>query len=55
MLLMTRTVRAVLPKRRNISKLALAMPVIFLAALSWAVGEFVGYLSGSGESCKHVR
>jgi hypothetical protein len=53
--LLARTFRAVLPKRRCVGKLLLAMPMIFLATLSWALGELVGYTSGSGESCKHVR
>jgi hypothetical protein len=54
-LFLARTVRAVLPKRRRIGKLALAMPMISLAMLSWAVGEFIGYFSGPGKSCQHVR
>jgi hypothetical protein len=44
-----------LPKRRHVGKLVLAMPMIFLAMLSWALGELVGYSSGPGGSCKHVR
>jgi len=54
-LLLARTVRAVLPKRRCIGKLALAMPMIYLAMLSWALGELTGYFAGPGESCEHVR
>jgi hypothetical protein len=54
-MLLARTVRAVLPKRRHVGKLVLAMPMIFLAMLSWALGELVGYSSGPGRSCKHVR
>lgn len=54
-LLLARTVRAVLPKRRYLGKVVLAMPVIFLAVLSWAVGELIGYFSGPGGSCHHVR
>jgi len=38
-----------------VGKLVLAMPVIFSAILSWALGALVGYSCGSGESCKHVR
>jgi hypothetical protein len=54
-LLLARTVRAVLPKRRCIGKLTLAMPIIYLAMVSWAMGELAGYLSGPGESCQYVR
>jgi hypothetical protein len=50
--LLARTIRAVLPKRRHVGKLVLAMPMIFLAMLSWALGELVGYSSGTGGSCK---
>jgi hypothetical protein len=55
LLLLARTVRAVLPKRRCIGKLALAMPMIYLGMVSWAVGELAGYLCGPGESCHYVR
>jgi len=55
LLLLSRTVRAVLPKRRRIDKLALAMPIICLGTLSWSLGELVGYYSGPGESCGHLR
>jgi hypothetical protein len=41
-----------LPKRRHVGKLVLAMLMIFLAMLSWALGEFVGYSSGLGGSCE---
>ena len=54
-MLLARAVGAVLPKRRYVGKLVLAMPMIFLAMLSWALGELVGYSSGPGGSCKHVR
>ena len=44
-----------MPKRRHVGKLVLAMPMIFLAMLSWALGELTGYFAGPGESCEHVR
>lgn len=50
-----RIIRAVLPKRRFRREFFIALPVIALAAIAWALGEFVGYLRGSGRSCRHVR
>ena len=55
LLLLGRIVRAVLPKRRYLGKLTLAMPIILLAMLSWALGECTGYAFGSGRSCGRVR
>jgi len=54
-LLFARTVRTVLPKRRFNGKLAMAAPIIFLAVMSWSIGELIGYLCGTGTSCCHVR
>ncbi|MGH2406310.1 MAG: hypothetical protein ACRDGN_17890 [bacterium] len=50
-----RIVRAVLSKRRFRREFVLAFPVIVLATIPWALGEFVGYLWGPGRSCRHVR
>jgi len=50
-----RLLRALLPKRRRLRELALALPVVVLAMGSWAAGECWGYLTGRGESCRHVR
>ena len=50
-----RTLRAVLPKRRQRHLLFLSFPIIVLATISWAIGEFFGYLVGAGASCRHVR
>ncbi len=55
LLLFARIIRAVLQKRRHLGKLALTIPLIFLAMLSWALGEFIGYAAGQGGSCQHVR
>jgi hypothetical protein len=55
LVLLARMLRAVLPKRRYLGKLALAMPVVCLAMLIWAAGELTGYLFGPGESCRYVR
>ncbi len=50
-----RLLKAVLPKRRYRRQLVLSFPIIILAMVSWALGEFWGYLSGPGTSCRHVR
>ncbi len=50
-----RILRAVLPKRRYLRQLLFSFPIIVLATVSWAFGEFVGYLAGPGWSCRHVR
>jgi hypothetical protein len=55
MLLLFRMLRAVLAKRRRIDKLVLSLPIIVLGMFSWAAGELIGYLSGPGRSCRHVR
>ena len=50
-----RILKAVLPKRRHLTPFFLSFPIIVLATVSWALGEFTGYLSGPGGSCRHVR
>ncbi|HHT9119319.1 MAG TPA: hypothetical protein ACFYD3_02100 [Candidatus Hypogeohydataceae bacterium YC41] len=50
-----RILKVVLPKRRYLGRFFLAFPLIILATMSWAFGEFVGYLLGSGTSCHRVR
>ena len=50
-----RFLKEVLPKRRHLRRLVLAFPLIALAMVSWALGEFIGYLSGPGASCQQVR
>ena len=50
-----RIIRDVLPKRRYRGKLCLSLPIIVCAAISWALGECVGYCVGAGTSCRHVR
>lgn len=54
-LLFARRVKAVMLKHRYRSRLLVCIPTIFLAAMSWAVGEFFGYLGGTADSCRHVR
>ncbi|MBW8011264.1 MAG: glycosyltransferase [Chloroflexi bacterium] len=39
------------PKSRDRGKYLLASPLLFLLNFSWALGELIGYLRGSGDSC----
>jgi hypothetical protein len=55
MLFCIRILRAVLPKHRYLTQFFLSSPIIILATVSWALGEFIGYLSGPGGSCRHIR
>jgi len=50
-----RVFRAVLPKRRYRGQFFASVPIIVLATIAWTIGEFVGYLGGPGEGCRHVR
>lgn len=50
-----RFLRALLPKRRHVRQLVLSFPIVVLAMVGWAFGEFCGYLSGPRTSCRHVR
>lgn len=45
-LLTLRIVRQGFAKKRHLRELILALPIIFLLETFWAVGEFVGYLTG---------
>lgn len=49
-LLLMRTLRAILPKRRYLKQFILSLPVSLLAILFWSIGEFFGYLAGEGKS-----
>lgn len=48
-----RILRAILTKKRNLSKLILSSPILTMFLLSWSVGEFSGYLVGSGNTKDH--
>jgi Glycosyl transferase family 2 len=54
LLFCARLLRAVLPKGRYRRPFFLSFPMIVLAIVSWALGEFCGYLLGPGTSCRHV-
>jgi len=50
-----RFLKAVLRKRRHVRHLVFSFPIVCISMVSWAVGEFCGYLWGPGTSCRHVR
>jgi hypothetical protein len=50
-----RFLRTLLPKRRHVCYLVFSFPVIALAMVAWALGEFCGYVAGSGTSCERIR
>jgi len=54
-LLLARITRNVLRKKRYLGKFAAAQPYLWAFLLFWGIGEFVGYLSGPGESLQKVE
>ena len=55
LLLLTRLIRTMWPRKRNRSELLLAMPMIAFFVCCGAVGEVVGYCAGEGGSLRAVR
>ena len=53
-LLYWRLLRAYWPRGRHRFKLLLTTPLQFLYNANWMLGEFVGYLFGSGRSCSRL-
>jgi len=49
-----RIFRAVLPKKRYRKEFIFSLPISILAVLLWSIGEFWGYLAGTGNSCAHI-
>jgi len=49
-----RWTRRIWPKRRYRAKYILSLPVQFLLFTCWSVGEFAGYLTGAGNSCRKL-
>jgi hypothetical protein len=47
---LTRIVRDVLPKRRHLSRLLLSLPYLAIFACVWAAGEAVGYAAGASDA-----
>lgn len=44
-----------LRRGRHLGRFALAQPLIWIFSVSWGIGEFVGYLSGAGDSLQRVE
>lgn len=53
-LLLFRTVTTVLPKKRHQKEFVISFPILLLSIISWSLGEYWGYLAGSGKSCAHI-
>lgn len=54
-LLVVRLTRNVVRRRQFLKEYAMAFPLVVLFSVMWAIGEFVGYLSGPGDSILKVR
>jgi hypothetical protein len=52
--LFLRTVSRIRSKGRHASELNRSLPLIALFVVAWAVGEFVGYVAGAGDSLSRV-
>lgn len=50
-----RIAREVVQRRRHLGRLAAALPWVFALSASWSLGEFAGYLLGSGGSLGRWR
>ena len=53
-LLMFRTVKRVVAKRRHRAELVRSLPLLGVFVVSWALGEMVGYVAGPGDSLAKV-
>lgn len=53
--LVSRILRQIASRRRNLGAATRALPWIILCATAWALGEFVGYLRGPGDSLERWR
>lgn len=49
--LLQRTIRAIVPKKRYTTQLILSVPFLVLAFIFWSLGEACGYLTGSCRWC----
>ncbi|MBI1747149.1 MAG: glycosyltransferase [Acidobacteria bacterium] len=54
-LLLPRIAKRVLVKQRYLREFYLSLPLLFLYTISWAFGEFCGYLLGPGHSLEKVE
>ncbi len=53
-LFLARTIAGVVPKKRYLKQFILSFPISVLAVVLWSIGEFCGYLAGTGESCAQI-
>jgi hypothetical protein len=54
-LLLYRTVRSIVAKRRHLRQLTASIPLLCVFVTSWGVGEIVGYWFGGGTALSRVR
>ena len=54
-LLLYRTVRSLVAKRRHLTHLVASLPLLGIFVTSWGIGEVVGYWFGSGTALSKVR
>jgi len=54
-LLLGRTIAGVVPKKRYLKQFILSFPISVLAVVLWSIGEFCGYLTGTGKSCAQIN
>jgi hypothetical protein len=53
--LVTRLTRNVIRRRQFVRQYVMAFPLVVLFSVMWSIGEFVGYLTGPGDSILKVR
>lgn len=49
-----RWTRRIWPKNRYRARFILSLPVQFILFICWSLGEFAGYLTGAGNSCRKL-
>jgi hypothetical protein len=51
---MLRVVKVAVTKKRHLNQFTMSLPITLLAILSWSIGEFCGYVTGTGKSCSYI-
>jgi hypothetical protein len=54
-LIVYRVTKNVIGRRRHVGLFVKALPLVVLFSVMWAIGEFVGYLAGPGDSLVKIR
>lgn len=53
-LFLARTISTIVSKKRHLKQFIFSLPISFIAIVVWSVGEFYGYLTGTGKSCSYI-